>query len=146
MRYGCVGVPESLDIISIFCQIRKLEFMLADAVSQGCHHVITSGSVLSNHCRTVAVAAAHLNLKCHLILKANIKVGCMSHSWANGCKSHGCYSVISIMSLQDVSEAGCSGNMFLNKMVGAEMYFVPTVAPCATEFLPRMEKLAAKIK
>lgn len=58
-------------------QVRKLEFLLADALQQGCKHVITCGGIQSNHCRATAVAAAQCGLKCHLILRTDIKVNLM---------------------------------------------------------------------
>ena len=47
---------------------RKLEYILADALKQGCDTVITAGETQSNHCRQTAAAAAKLNLQCHLLL------------------------------------------------------------------------------
>ena len=49
-------------------KIRKLEFILADAMEQGCDSVITAGAAQSNHCRQTAAAAALLGLECHLVL------------------------------------------------------------------------------
>ena len=47
---------------------RKLEFLLGEAVSQGCDTVITGGAMQSNHCRQTAAAAAAVGLACHLAL------------------------------------------------------------------------------
>lgn len=47
---------------------RKLEFLLAEALAQGCDHLITVGSPQSNHCRQTAAAAAHCGLSCSLLL------------------------------------------------------------------------------
>ncbi len=47
---------------------RKLEYIMADALRQGCDTVITAGAAQSNHCRQTAAAAAMLNLECHLLL------------------------------------------------------------------------------
>ncbi|MBU3004487.1 D-cysteine desulfhydrase family protein [Paraglaciecola arctica] len=47
---------------------RKLEYILADALQQGCNTIITAGAAQSNHCRQTAAAAAKLNLECHLLL------------------------------------------------------------------------------
>lgn len=47
---------------------RKLEYILGDALAQGCDTVITAGAEQSNHCRQTAAAAAKLKLGCHLIL------------------------------------------------------------------------------
>ena len=50
-------------------KIRKLEFVLADALSQNADTVITCGGAHSNHCRATAIAAAMLGLKCRLLLR-----------------------------------------------------------------------------
>ncbi len=47
---------------------RKLEYLAADALAQGCRMLITTGAVQSNHCRQVAAAAARLGLGCILVL------------------------------------------------------------------------------
>lgn len=52
-------------------KIRKLEYVLAKALSDGCDTVITCGGLQSNHCRTTAILAARLGLKCILILRGN---------------------------------------------------------------------------
>lgn len=52
-------------------KVRKLEFLLADAVAQGADCVITIGGIQSNHCRATAVAAKYLNLDCYLILRTS---------------------------------------------------------------------------
>lgn len=48
---------------------RKLEFLVADALAQGCDHLVTTGAPQSNHCRQTAAAAAHFGLGCSLILR-----------------------------------------------------------------------------
>ena len=63
-----------------YLQIRKLEFLLADAVANGCSHVITYGAVQSNHCRAVTVAARRLGLTPHLILRTHAKVS-LRYCW-----------------------------------------------------------------
>jgi len=50
---------------------RKLEFLTADAVDQGCDFLITTGAPQSNHCRQTAAAAARLNLGCSLVLRGS---------------------------------------------------------------------------
>ncbi len=47
---------------------RKLEFLIGDALEQGCNSVITAGAAQSNHCRQTAAAAAAVGLACHLAL------------------------------------------------------------------------------
>ncbi|XP_007037068.2 PREDICTED: bifunctional D-cysteine desulfhydrase/1-aminocyclopropane-1-carboxylate deaminase, mitochondrial isoform X2 [Theobroma cacao] len=50
-------------------KVRKLEFLMAEAVAQGADCIITIGGIQSNHCRATAVAAKYLNLDCYLILR-----------------------------------------------------------------------------
>jgi 1-aminocyclopropane-1-carboxylate deaminase len=46
---------------------RKLEFLVADALAQGCDTLVSIGGVQSNHTRQVAAVAAHCGLGCVLI-------------------------------------------------------------------------------
>jgi 1-aminocyclopropane-1-carboxylate deaminase len=46
---------------------RKLEYLIADALEQGCDTLVSIGGVQSNHTRQVAAAAARSGLKCVLI-------------------------------------------------------------------------------
>jgi D-cysteine desulfhydrase len=50
-------------------KIRKLEFVLADALDCGADTVLTCGGAQSNHARATAIAAAMLGLRSHLILR-----------------------------------------------------------------------------
>ena len=50
-------------------KIRKLEFVLADALDCGADTVLTCGGAQSNHARATAIAAAMLGLRCRLILR-----------------------------------------------------------------------------
>lgn len=47
---------------------RKLEYALAEALSEGAGVVITAGALQSNHCRATVAACRHLGLKPHLML------------------------------------------------------------------------------
>jgi D-cysteine desulfhydrase len=51
---------------------RKLEFLVADALAQGCDTLITVGAPQSNHCRLTAAAAAKEGLKCRLVLEQRV--------------------------------------------------------------------------
>jgi 1-aminocyclopropane-1-carboxylate deaminase len=46
---------------------RKLEYLAAEALVQGCDTLVSIGGVQSNHTRQVAAVAAHLGLKCVLV-------------------------------------------------------------------------------
>jgi D-cysteine desulfhydrase len=50
-------------------KLRKLEFNVAEALSQGATALITCGGIQSNHCRATAIVAASLGLTCHLVLR-----------------------------------------------------------------------------
>ncbi len=71
---------------------RKLEFLVADALAQGCDHLITTGGPQSNHCRQTAAAAAHVGMGCSLVLSG-----------------------------EEPEEV--SGNLLLNKLLGAHVYW-----------------------
>lgn len=49
-------------------KVRKLEFLLGDALDKGCDTVLTAGALQSNHARITAAAAARLGLSCELLL------------------------------------------------------------------------------
>ena len=46
---------------------RKLEYLVADAIAQGCDTLVSIGGVQSNHTRQVAAAAARTGMKCVLV-------------------------------------------------------------------------------
>ncbi|KAL2461871.1 Bifunctional D-cysteine desulfhydrase/1-aminocyclopropane-1-carboxylate deaminase [Abeliophyllum distichum] len=79
-------------------KVRKLEFLLADAVAQGADCIITIGGIQSNHCRATAVAAKYLNLDCYVILRTS-KV------------------------LMD-KDPGLTGNLLVERLVGAHIDLV----------------------
>jgi D-cysteine desulfhydrase len=51
---------------------RKLEFLVADAISKGADTLITCGAVQSNHCRLTLAAAVKEGLKCRLVLEERV--------------------------------------------------------------------------
>lgn len=79
-------------------KVRKLEFLMADAVQHGADCIITIGGIQSNHCRATAVAAKYLNLDCYLILRTS-KV------------------------LVD-KDPGLTGNLLVERLVGAHVELV----------------------
>lgn len=76
-------------------KVRKLEFVLAQALEQGADTLITCGGIQSNHCRATAILGAQLGLKVHLILRGNKPIE----------KS--------------------LGNLFLDQLSGAEISYYP---------------------
>ena len=60
MRAGSCSMhawPRERETMHILLQVRKLEFLMADAKDRGHDSVITIGGIQSNHCRATAVAA-----------------------------------------------------------------------------------------
>ena len=49
-------------------QVRKLDFLMADALQQGCTSVIVCGDVQSNCCCATAICARALGMQVHLLL------------------------------------------------------------------------------
>ena len=74
-------------------KIRKLEFLLAEALEGGFDSVITVGGIQSNHCRATAAAARRVGLEPHIILRSDAP---------------------------DVNSAGLVGNLMIDRMVGAQ--------------------------
>ncbi|KAK7816261.1 bifunctional d-cysteine desulfhydrase/1-aminocyclopropane-1-carboxylate deaminase [Quercus suber] len=79
-------------------KVRKLEFLMAEAVAQGADCVVTIGGIQSNHCRATAVAAKYLHLDCFLILRTS-KV------------------------LVD-KDPGLTGNLLVERLVGAHVHLI----------------------
>lgn len=76
-------------------KVRKLEFLLSQAIEKGADTIITCGGVQSNHCRATAILGAQLGLKVHLILRG------------------------------EEPEGQSSGNLFLDQLAGATISHYP---------------------
>lgn len=94
---------------------RKLEFLIADALSQGADTIITCGAVQSNHCRLTLAAAVKEGLKCRLVLEERVK---------------GSYS------------PDASGNNFLFHLLGVEKV---SVVPGGSNMMDAMQKVAEEL-
>jgi D-cysteine desulfhydrase len=85
-------------------KIRKLEFLLADALANNYKSVVTIGGEQSNHCRATAAAARMVGLEPHLILRTaradQIQTG--------------------------VDDVGYTGNILFDRMVGSTIYTCTT--------------------
>ena len=79
-------------------KIRKLNFLLADALAGGYDSVVTIGGEQSNHCRATAAAARMVGLDPHLILRTR--------------KSY----------VDDNEMLGTTGNLLYDRFVGATIY------------------------
>lgn len=56
-------------------KLRKLEFLLGEALARGADTVLTVGALQSNHARQTAAACARLGLECELILRRSSHAG-----------------------------------------------------------------------
>jgi D-cysteine desulfhydrase len=86
-------------------KIRKLEFLLAEALARGCDTVLTCGGIQSNHARATAIVCAQLGLKCVLFLR---------DAKAPGDPSR--------VASREALPAG--GNVMLDRLAGAEIHLV----------------------
>ena len=77
-------------------KVRKLEYLMADALAEDATHVITCGGEQSNHARATAFAAAQLGLKSILILRTD----------------------------DPENPPGPTGNILLDRLVGAELQWI----------------------
>jgi L-cysteate sulfo-lyase len=80
-------------------KVRKLEFLAAAALAQGCDTLVTTGGVQSNHARQTAAAAARLGLACELLLPRLV----------DGRSA----------------EYETSGNVLLDQLFGARLHILP---------------------
>jgi L-cysteate sulfo-lyase len=82
---------------------RKLEYLIAQALTAEADTVITAGSTQSNHARQTAAAAARSSLECHLVLYAP----------------------------DGIPPRQSSGNLLLSDLLGAIIHWTPERAPYA---------------
>ncbi len=80
-------------------KIRKLEFLLADAKARSADTLVTCGGIQSNHARATAAVAARLGLRCVLLLRTTEPE-------------------------LDVNRVPATGNLFLDRMLGAEVRLI----------------------
>ena len=99
-------------------KVRKLEYVMADAVASGADTVIGVGVPQSNAVRQTAAAAARLGLGCRLLLLTGRVPG-------------------------TDPDYETSGNVLLDRLLGAEVEFVPWGADVAAEVRARVERLEA---
>lgn len=96
---------------------RKLEFLLGDAMAQGADTLVTQGAVQSNHVRQTAAAAAAHGMGCRIILEE--RTGSKAHDYL------------------------ANGNVLLDRLLGAEVRFVPGGAPMPAELEIEAERVKA---
>ena len=106
------------DLLGLFPggnKTRKLEFLAADALAQGCDTLVTCGAPQSNHCRITLSAAVKEGLKCRFVIEERVP---------------GSYK----------KEA--SGNIFMFELMGVEAI---TVVPGGTNMGEAMSRVAQDV-
>ena len=81
---------------------RKLEYLLGDALAKSADTIVTFGAVQSNHARQTAAACAKLGLECHLVLSRVVP--------------------------RHEDDYETSGNVLLDRIVGAHIHMVAATA------------------
>ncbi|HEU5295088.1 MAG TPA: D-cysteine desulfhydrase [Burkholderiaceae bacterium] len=95
---------------------RKLEFLVADALSKGADTLITCGAPQSNHCRITLAAAVKEGLKCRIVIEERVP---------------------------DSYRVDASGNQFLFRLLGVEAI---TVVPAGTDMAVAMQRVADELE
>jgi L-cysteate sulfo-lyase len=80
-------------------KLRKLEFLLGEAIQQGADTIITVGARQSNHARLTAASAARAGLNCELVLTRSVQ------------RSDAAYTE--------------NGNVLLDELLGASIHDLP---------------------
>jgi L-cysteate sulfo-lyase len=80
-------------------KVRKLEFLVGDALAKGADHLVTQGAVQSNHVRQTAAVAAKLGLGCTAVLEHRIETN--DNAYLN------------------------SGNVLLDRLLGCRLEYRP---------------------
>jgi D-cysteine desulfhydrase len=97
-------------------KLRKLEFLLGEAIAQGADTMLTVGGRQSNHARLTAAASARAGLKCELVLPR--VVPCETRDYLG------------------------NGNIVLDGVFGAAVHDLPGDADVASFVAARLEALA----
>jgi len=97
-------------------KVRKLEFLLGEALAQGKDVVLTCGALQSNHARQTAAAAAKLGLECHVFLENR--------------------------GIRDTPDYMEGGNVLLNRLLGARKH----VFARGTDLAAEMDRHAAALQ
>lgn len=96
-------------------KVRKLEFLMADAIAKGANVIVTAGGTQSNHVRQTAAAATKLGVSCECILER--------------------------VRTDDLYET--NGNVFLDHLFGATPHFVEQGADVDAAMASLCDQLAA---
>lgn len=99
-------------------KVRKLEYLMAEALAAGADTIVTSGALQSNHARQTAAAAAKLGLECVLVLAEAVEG--RTQTYQRG------------------------GNLTLDRLLGAEIRRVPPDEDAAAAVAATIASLQAE--
>ena len=97
-------------------KVRKLEYLVGDALAKGADHLVTQGAVQSNHVRQTAAVAAKLGLRCTAVLEHRIETN--DAAYLN------------------------SGNVLLDRLMGIDIEY----RPGGTDMQAAIEDVGAKLE
>lgn len=97
-------------------KIRKLEYLISDALAQGCDTVFTFGATQSNHAMQTATA----------------------------CRRYGLTPILYLVAIVEPSEEDIKANMLLDKVLGAQLRIVPLDGKTESEAVEHAVMLALK--
>ena len=99
-------------------KIRKLEWLVGEALAQGADHLVTQGAVQSNHVRQTAAVAARFGMKCTALLEHRVETN--DRDYLN------------------------SGNVLLDKLFGCAIEYRPSGLDMNAEAEAKGEALKAE--
>jgi L-cysteate sulfo-lyase len=99
-------------------KLRKLEFLIGDARTQGADTFITVGGLQSNHARLTAAASARAGMACELVLTRQVP--------------------------RDDIDYECNGNILLDALFGAKVHALPGSVDPLTFAENRAEELRSE--
>ncbi len=117
-------------------KLRKLEFLIGEAISQNANGIITLGARQSNHARLTAAAAARADLKCELVLTRRVSRSDEDYLWSGNIlldKIFGC----TIHDLPGDADAHAFAQMRAKQLEdkGQKIYIIPAGGSNATGVL-----------
>ena len=107
------------DLLGLFPggnKTRKLEFLVAAALAEGCDTLVTCGAPQSNHCRITLAAAVKEGLRCRFVIEERVP---------------------------DSYDEDASGNHFMFRLMGVEAI---TVVPGGSSMVDAMQKMANEVE
>ncbi|MDP8228685.1 MAG: D-cysteine desulfhydrase family protein [Candidatus Electryoneaceae bacterium] len=118
-------------------KVRKLEFLLSDAIRNSSDTIITCGGTQSNHCRATALASARLGFRCLLLLNQYSNETSFDHNPSLDQNN-------SLSRSNENLNPSLDGNLLLDRLAGAELHYVAD-AEFHRNLPERLSKLAEKV-